>query len=96
MRSVTLQKTQKTTSKTSSPIKPTMKKSKDIFTVKECDAILREFGARPATAAQIKIFTEAEARSKAKHAKHLVAAWLDLIFKEDPSPLSGMGFSFSL
>jgi hypothetical protein len=51
-----------------------MKKSKDIFTVKECDAILREFGARPATAAQIKIFTEAEARSKAKHAKHLVAA----------------------
>ena len=74
MRSVTLQKTQKTTLKTSLPIKRGTKPSQDIFTVKECDAILREFGARPATAAQIKIFSEAEARSKAKHSKRLVAA----------------------
>ncbi len=74
MRSVTLQKTQKTTLKTSSPIKRTMKPTRDIFTVKQCDAILREFGARPSTAEQTQIFSEAEARSKAKHSKRLVAA----------------------
>jgi hypothetical protein len=74
MRSATLQKTQKITSKTSSPIKRTVKPSRDIFTVKEFDAILREFGARPATAEQIQVFSEAEARSKAKHSKRLVAA----------------------
>ena len=42
--------------------------------MKQCDAILREFGARPSTAEQIQIFSEAEARSKAKHSKRLVAA----------------------
>ena len=82
MRSVTLQKTQKTTLKTSSPIKRTMKPTRDIFTMKQCDAILREFGARPSTAEQIQIFSEAEARSKAKHSKRLVADWVTLISKK--------------
>jgi hypothetical protein len=47
---------------------------KDVFTVRDCDAILKEFGFRPATAEEVATVREAESRAKAKQAKRLLAA----------------------
>ena len=39
---------------------------KDVFTVRDCDAILKEFGFRPATTEEVATVREAESRTKAK------------------------------
>jgi len=72
MPSTTSQKMQKSTLKTSLHTKS--KPEADRFTVEECDAILKDYGFRPATSEESRIVREAEARSKAKHSKRLIAA----------------------
>jgi len=44
------------------------------FTERECDDILKKFGFRPATPEESRVLREAEARTKAKQAKRLIAA----------------------
>ena len=74
MPSATLPKTPKSTLKTSSHTKCDGKLLGRLMTVEESDAILRKYGARPATPEENRIFREAEARSKAKYSKRLIPA----------------------
>lgn len=46
----------------------------DVLTVHDCDAILKEFGFRAATAEESQTVRDAETRTKAKLAKRLLAA----------------------
>ena len=74
MPSVISQKMQKTTSRTSLLTKEPKAVVKDVFTVRDCDAILKELGFRPATTEEVATVREAESRTKAKQAKRLLAA----------------------
>jgi hypothetical protein len=74
MRSAISQKMPKTTSRTSLPTKGKKKSSKDVFTVRDCDAILKEFGFREATPEESQTARAAEARTKSRHSKRLLAA----------------------
>jgi hypothetical protein len=74
MPSVISQKMQKTTLRTSLRTKEPKAAVKDVFTVRDCDAILKEFGFRPATTEEVATVRDAESRTKAKQAKRLLAA----------------------
>ena len=74
MPSKTSQKTPKSTLKTSSRTKRDGKLLGPLMTVEKSDAILKEYGFRPATQEEIKKGREAEARTKAMHSKRLLAA----------------------
>ena len=74
MRSTTLQKTPKSTLKTSLRTKRDGKLIGPPMTNEEFEAILLKYGARPATPEEIKRGREAEAHSKAKHSKRLIHA----------------------
>ena len=74
MPSVISQKMQKTILRTSLRTKGPKAAIKDVFTVRDCDAILKEYGFRPATTEEVATAREAERLTKAKQAKRLLAA----------------------
>ena len=74
MPSTTLQKTPKSTLKTSLRTKRDGKLIGPHMTNEEFEAIVIKYGGRPMTPEESRAFRESEARYKAMHSKRLVAA----------------------